>query len=74
MTQLQKKFTDDQVKDLIERYLIKKIERKYIQEILNIGKGRIRIIKGHTARNKVIAVDDMSQQEIIKRLSSYLES
>ncbi len=40
MAQIHKKFTDDQVKDIIERYLIKKIDRKYIQEILNIKKSR----------------------------------
>jgi hypothetical protein len=34
MVQIHKKFTDSQVKDLIERYLDKKIERKYIQKIL----------------------------------------
>ena len=31
MVQNHKKFTDSQVKDLIERYLDKKIERKYTQ-------------------------------------------
>lgn len=40
MAQLHKKFTDYQVKELIERYLNKEIERKYIQEIFNIGKTR----------------------------------
>jgi hypothetical protein len=40
MTQLHKKFTDDQVKTLIERYLEKEIESHYIQEILSIGKTR----------------------------------
>jgi hypothetical protein len=40
MKQLHKKFTDDQVKDLITRYLKKKIARKYIQEILGIRKTR----------------------------------
>ena len=38
MVQIHKKFTDSQVKDLIERYLDKKIERKYVQEILGIKK------------------------------------
>jgi len=33
MVQIHKKFTDSQVKDLIERYLDKKIEIKYVQEI-----------------------------------------
>jgi len=40
MVQIHKKFTDFQVKYLIERYLDKKIERKYIQEILGIKKTR----------------------------------
>jgi hypothetical protein len=40
MTQLHKKFTDDQVKALIERYLEKEIERHYIEEVLAIGKTR----------------------------------
>ncbi|MDO9528064.1 MAG: hypothetical protein Q7J27_02780, partial [Syntrophales bacterium] len=41
MVQLHKKFTDSQVKELIECYLRKEIERKYIQEILGIGKTRV---------------------------------
>lgn len=46
MAQLHKKFTDSQVKDLIERYLKKEIERKYIQEILGIKKRRLfKIVK-----------------------------
>lgn len=40
MAQLHKKFKDSQVKELIERYLRKEIERKYIQQILGIGKAR----------------------------------
>jgi len=40
MAQLHKKFTDDQVKSLIERYLKKEIESIYIQKILGIGKTR----------------------------------
>lgn len=38
--QLHKKFTDSQVKELIERYLKREIERKYIQEILGIKQTR----------------------------------
>ena len=37
MVQLHKKFTDEQVKQLLERYIKHEIERKYIQDILNIG-------------------------------------
>ena len=40
MVQLHKKFTDSQIKELIERYLRKEIERQYIQQILGIGKTR----------------------------------
>ena len=40
MKQLHKKFTDYQIKELITRYLQKKIARKYIQEILDIKKTR----------------------------------
>jgi len=40
MVQLHKRFTDSQVKELLERYLSKEIERGYIQEFLGIGKTR----------------------------------
>jgi len=40
MGQVHKKFTDDQVKELIERYLKKEIERTYVQEMLGIHKRR----------------------------------
>lgn len=40
MAQLHKKFTDSQVKELMERYLNKEIERDYIEQILGIGKTR----------------------------------
>jgi len=38
--QIHKKFTDCQVKELFESYLKQDIERKYIQELLSIGKTR----------------------------------
>ena len=40
MKQLHKKFTDYQIKELITRYLEKKLARKYIQDILGIKKTR----------------------------------
>jgi hypothetical protein len=40
MVQLHKRFTDSQVKELIERHRSKGIERGYIQEVLGIGKTR----------------------------------
>ena len=40
MSQLHKRFTSDQIKELLERYLRKEAERSYIQEILAIKKRR----------------------------------
>jgi len=40
MKQLHKKFTDCQVKDLMERYLKRKIERKDLEKVLGIKKTR----------------------------------
>lgn len=38
--QIHTKFTSDQVKELMQKYLNKEIERKYIEQILGIGKSR----------------------------------
>lgn len=40
MSQLHKKFTTEQVVELLVRYMDKKIERRYIQEILGVKKRR----------------------------------
>lgn len=40
MAQLHRKFTDEQVKELIEKYLRKEVGRNYLQEILGINKTR----------------------------------
>jgi hypothetical protein len=40
MSQLHKRFSSNQLKELFERYLQNEIERKYIQEILGIKKSR----------------------------------
>jgi hypothetical protein len=40
MKQLHKKFTDFQIKDLMERYLKKKVEREVLQKVLGIKKTR----------------------------------
>ena len=38
--QIHKKFTTEQVKELLQKYITKEIERKYLQEILGIRKSR----------------------------------
>ena len=40
MSQIHKRFTSDQVKELLERYERNELERKYIQEILGIQRRR----------------------------------
>lgn len=40
----------------------------FLSRLLGVSKSRIAIIKGHTTRNKIIAVDGLSQEDIMKRL------
>ena len=40
MEQLHKRFTDEQVKELLKRYVSKEIEREYIQQILGVKRRR----------------------------------
>ena len=42
----------------------------FLSKVLGVSKSRIGITTGHTARNKVIAIDGLSQEEAIKRLLS----
>jgi len=40
----------------------------FLARELGLSKGSLIIIKGHTSRNKVIAVDGLTQEEIKRRL------
>ena len=44
MAQIHKRFTDDQVRGLFERYVRKEVARKYLQEMLGISKSRFFVI------------------------------
>lgn len=80
MAQIHKRFTDDQVKALLQRYLEKEIERKYIQEILGIKKARFfRLLKQYrtnsekfsvqyTRKTKTRSIDPYIEKNIIKEL------
>ncbi len=35
---------------------------------LGVAKGSLNIIKGHTSRNKVVAIDGLSREEVMERL------
>ena len=41
----------------------------FLGRLLGVGKGGVNIMKGHTARNKVVAIDGLSREEVMKRLS-----
>jgi len=41
----------------------------FLSQLLGVGKSSLAIIKGHTSRNKLISVRDLSQEEVIRRLS-----
>ncbi|MEN8265324.1 MAG: hypothetical protein ABFR82_17900, partial [Nitrospirota bacterium] len=80
MAQIHKRFTDDQVKKLLQRYFEKGIERKYIEEILGIKKRRFfELLKQYRTdpksfsieyvRNvKTRSIDQDIEQTIIKEL------
>jgi len=41
----------------------------FLSRLLGVGKNSVNIIKGHTTRNKVVAINGLSREEIMKRLS-----
>ena len=41
----------------------------FLSRLLGVGKGSISIIRGHTSRNKLIKINDLSRKDIIERLS-----
>lgn len=40
----------------------------FLSQLLDISPGSINIIKGHTARDKVIAISGLERGEVLKRL------
>jgi len=58
------KVTAPPVKGKANRELI-----AFLGKLLDVSKGSISIIKGHTSRNKLIAVDGLSQEEVMRRFS-----
>ena len=40
----------------------------FLSQRLNVGKDRLSIIKGYATRNKVVAIEGLTQEEIMKRL------
>ncbi len=40
----------------------------FLSQVLGVGKGSLAIVKGHTSRSKVIAIDGLSREDAMKRL------
>ena len=43
----------------------------FLSKALGVSKGSLSIAKGHASRNKFIAIEGLTEAEIIKRLSSF---
>jgi len=46
----------------------------YLSRLLGVDRGSVSIIKGHTTRNKVVAIDGLSWEKVMKRLLPKLSS
>ena len=46
----------------------------FLSKVLGIGKSSLTIVKGHSSRNKVIAIDGLSQADVMEQLSLKLSS
>ena len=42
----------------------------FLGKVLGVGKNSLTILKGHTSRSKVIAIDGLSREEVRQRLLS----
>jgi uncharacterized protein len=42
----------------------------YLSHLLGIGKDRLDILKGHTSKNKLIAIDGLSKVSVLEKLLS----
>ncbi len=42
----------------------------FLSDALGVSKSSISIVKGHTSRNKVIAIEGLSHEEIMQRLTA----
>lgn len=57
-SQIHKRFTNEQVKELIQKYLKKEIKRKYLQEILGVGKSRFfEVLKSYRKDTTTFSVE-----------------
>jgi len=46
----------------------------FLSKVLGVSKSSVSIARGHTNRNKLIAIDMLTREEIMKRLSASVSS
>jgi hypothetical protein len=73
MSQVHKRFTSDQVKELLDRYLRKKVEREYLQEILGIKKRRFFLLLKHYREDPRHFTTQYQRRAPSRSLSSEIE-
>jgi hypothetical protein len=57
-THIHTKFTNEQVKELMQKYLNKEVERKYLQQILGVGKSRFfKLVQSYRSNPKEFSVE-----------------
>jgi hypothetical protein len=73
MAQLHKRFTDQQVRDMLKRYLNHEIERSYLQSILGVGKSRFfKLLNNYRVNPNTFSVK-YSRQAATRRLEPRVE-
>ena len=65
-------FTDDMLKVKIAAIPAKGKANKelldFLSQCLGVAKGQLRILRGHTSRNKLIAIKGLTREEVLKKL------
>ena len=46
----------------------------FLSRVLAINRSALTIVAGHTSRNKVVVIQGLNEEEVVKRLSSKLSS
>lgn len=80
MAQIHTRFTDEQIKDMLKRYLNGEIERSYLQQMLGVGKSRFFSLIGRYRENpesfsvryqrcSPLRIDQKTEANILKELS-----
>jgi len=64
LTQIHKRFTDEQIKEFIQKYLRKELERKHLQEVLGINKTRFfALVKAYRADSSSFSIQYIREKK-----------